>query len=165
LRVGGEPVPLLADVLGQLGDLEVNVEIKVERVGRAAALVAATAGVIRDSGRSEQVLVSSFDPIAIVQMHRALPEVSVAYLFGDEQALPARRGWVGAWIGAGALHPQHTLCTADRVRAWHAAGHPINAWTVDDPTELRRLAALGIDGVFSNDPAQTLGILSGGRVG
>src|SRR2546423_6893897 len=33
LRVEGEPVPLLAEVLAQLGDLEVDVEIKSLRVG------------------------------------------------------------------------------------------------------------------------------------
>src|SRR5690242_20502975 len=43
LRVEGEPVPLLAEVLSQLGDLEVDVEIKSLRVGRMSALVAATA--------------------------------------------------------------------------------------------------------------------------
>ena len=33
----GEPVPTLAEVLDMLGDLELNVEIKVEPAGRAWA--------------------------------------------------------------------------------------------------------------------------------
>ena len=37
---------------------------------------------------------------------------------------------------------------------------PINAWTVDDAGELARLAALGIDGVFANDPAHAIAVLS-----
>ena len=159
LRVGGEPVPLLAEVLAAF-DLEIDVEIKSEKLGRMGELVAATARVIKDSGRADQVLVSSFDPVALIQLHRHLPDVALAYLFHDEQALPLRRGWVGNWMGASLLHPQHTLCTEAQVKAWHTAGLPINAWTVDDRDELARLARLGVDGVFSNDPAHAIEVLS-----
>jgi len=159
LRVGGEPVPLLAEVLSEL-DIEVDVEIKALKVGRMGALVAATARVIKDSGRADQILVSSFDPVSLLQLHRRLPDVALAYLFHDEQPLPLRRGWVGNWMGASILHPQHTLCTPARVKAWRTAGLPINAWTVDDRAELERLAGLGIDGVFSNDPAHAIAVLS-----
>jgi glycerophosphoryl diester phosphodiesterase len=44
------------------------------------------------------------------------------------------------------------------VTAWHTAGFPVNAWTVDDPAELRRLDALGIDGVVCNDPGHALAV-------
>jgi glycerophosphoryl diester phosphodiesterase len=141
-----------------LGDLEINVEIKVSRAGRNAKLVAATANAIRQSKRAERVLVSCFDPIALVQFHRYLPDIALAYLFGKEQSLPIRRGWVGQWIGASVVHPQHTLCSETTVKQWHLAGMPVNTWTVDDPAELRRLNAIGIDGVFANDPAHALAV-------
>jgi glycerophosphoryl diester phosphodiesterase len=156
LRVAGHPVPTLAEVLAELGDLEVDVEIKALRPGRMGALAAATAQVIGQSGRADQVLVSSFDPFTLIQFHRHLPEVALAFLFHDEQPLPMRKGWVGNWMGASVLHPQHTLVTEATVKAWHTAGLPINVWTVDDPTELKRLALLGVDGVFCNDPAHAL---------
>jgi glycerophosphoryl diester phosphodiesterase len=37
---------------------------------------------------------------------------------------------------------------------------PINAWTVDDDAELIRLAGLGVDGVFANDPGHAIQVLS-----
>ena len=159
LRTGGEPVPLLAEVLAAF-DLEVDVEIKSNQIGRMAALVEATARVIRDSGRADQVVVSSFDPIALLQLHHHLPDVALAYLCHDEQPLPLRRGWVGRWIGASVVHPQNTLCSEARIKAWHTAGLPINAWTIDDRGELERLGRLGIDGVFANDPAHAVAVLS-----
>jgi glycerophosphoryl diester phosphodiesterase len=159
LRVGGEPVPLLAEVLAAF-DLEIDVEIKSEKVGRVGALVAATARVIKDARRVDQILVSSFDPIALLQFHHQVPDVALAYLFHEEQRLPMRRGWVGNWLGASLVHPQHTLCTPAMVKAWHTAGLPINVWTVDDRRELERLARLGIDGVFANDPAHAIAVLS-----
>ena len=160
LRVQGECVPTLAEVFDMLGDLEINVEIKVERAGRAARLVEAAANVIRQSGRADQVLVSSFDPVALIQFHRYMPDIALAYLFAKEQALPIRRGWVSQWIGASVVHPDHRLCTEQRVKAWHTAGMPINAWTVDDADELRRLNDVGVDGVFTNDPAHALSVFT-----
>jgi glycerophosphoryl diester phosphodiesterase len=158
LRVRGEPVPTLADVFDMLGDMEINVELKASQPGRAGALVEATANVIRHSGRADQVLVSSFDPVALVQFHRFLPDLALAYLFGKDQAFPMRRGWVGQWIGASVLHPQHSLVNAETAKAWHTAGTPVNVWTVDDAAELRRLDELGVDGVFANDPAHALAV-------
>jgi glycerophosphoryl diester phosphodiesterase len=158
LRVGGHPVPTLAEVLAWLGDLEIDVEIKAIKPARMGALAAATARVVRDSGRADQVIVSSFDPFALVQFHRHLPDVALAYLFHDEQPLPLRRGWVGNWFGASVFHPQNTLCTEHTVRAWHAAGIPLNVWTVDDAPELKRLGLLGVDGIFCNDPAHAVSV-------
>jgi len=159
LRVGGEPVATLAEVLHAI-QLEINVEIKSNQPGRSGALVAATAKVIKDSGRADEILVSSFDPIVLVQFHRLLPEVALGFIFAEDQALPLRKGWAGTLVGASLVHPQNTLCTEDSVRAWHRAGTPVNVWTVDAPSELIRLSRLGVDGVFSNDPAAALAALS-----
>lgn len=160
LRVGGEPVPTLAEVLHEI-DLEIDVEIKVNDVGRGGELVAATAKAIKDAARNDRICVSSFDPFALVQFHRHVPEIALAYIFGDDQPLPLRKGWVGTWVGTTLVHPQHTLVTEDTVAKWHRMGMPINTWTVDDPAELRRLADLGVDGVFANDPAAALAVLTG----
>ncbi len=158
LRVQGERVPLLVEVL-ETFDIELDIEIKVDRAGRMGDLVEAVAKVIKDSRRVDQVLVSSFDPFSLVQFHRHLPDIAIAYIFHQDQQLPLRRGWVGKWIGASLMHPHHSLCTEETLRKWHTAGLPVNAWTVDDPAELKRLAALGIDGVFSNDPGHALRVL------
>ncbi len=160
LRVRGEAIPTLAEVFDILGDLEINVELKVAKPGRAGALAAATANVIRQSRHADQVLVSSFDPFTLVQFHRHMPDLALAFLFGKDQSFPIRRGWVGTWMGASVLHPQHVLCTPALVKNWHIAGMPVNAWTVDDPAELTRLASMGVDGVFANDPAHALSVLS-----
>lgn len=159
LRVGGESIPLLAEVLSAF-DMEIDVEIKALKVGRMRELVEATAKVIKDSGRMDQILVSSFDPFALVQLHAHLPDVAVAFLFHQDQALPLRRGWIGRVIGAALVHPQNTLCTDATVRRWHTAGLPINAWTVDDEAELLRLARLGVDGVFCNDVAHAVKVFA-----
>lgn len=159
LRVRGEPVPLLADVLDAF-DLELDIEIKSERVGRNDDLVAAVAKLLAPSRSRDRMMVSSFDPAVLLQLHHRVPDLALAYIFHEEQAWVARTGWIGRAIGASLVHPQHTLCTAKRVKEWHTAGMPVNVWTVDEPTELRRLAELGVDGVFANDPEAAIAVLA-----
>jgi glycerophosphoryl diester phosphodiesterase len=160
LRVSGARVPLLAEVFDVLGELELNVEIKANQPGRNGALVAATAKVIRQSNRADQVLVSSFDPFSLLQFYREMPDIALAFLFGADQTLPIRKGWLARAMGATVLHPEHTLCTEENVKAWHTSGRPVNTWTVDDREELLRLAELGVDGIFTNDPAFALSVIS-----
>ena len=49
-------------------------------------------------------------------------------------------------------HPQDVLCDAASLRRWHARGYRVAVWTVDAPSELRRLAAAGADALITNDP-------------
>jgi len=58
---------------------------------------------------------------------------------------------------ARALMLQHAVVSQAAIARAHAAGVAVWAWTVDDPDELARLDAAGVDAVISNDP----GIFSG----
>ena len=53
---------------------------------------------------------------------------------------------------ADAVVMHHSLVTAKSVRAVHARGAAVITWTVDDPVELARVDAVGVDGVVTNDP-------------
>ena len=66
--------------------------------------------------------------------------------------LPRR---AGAALRAGrceVLAAHWLLASAALVRAVHRAGGRLFVWTVDDRARIQRLAALGVDGVISNDP-------------
>jgi glycerophosphoryl diester phosphodiesterase len=47
----------------------------------------------------------------------------------------------------------HRLLVSRRlVESVHSAGGALYVWTVDDAAQIRKLAALGVDGVITNDP-------------
>ena len=54
--------------------------------------------------------------------------------------------------GASALMLHHAVVSPAAVERAHAAGAAVWAWTVDDPNELARLEAAGVDAVITNDP-------------
>ncbi len=153
---GGYRIPLLSEALEATEGLELDVEIKSPRFGAAGLHVAAeVARLLARHDAVERSMVSCFDPLPLVQLHAHLPEVALAFLFHAGEPWPARKGLgAGFLLGASLLHPEAVLCTAAQVAAWRADGHAVNAWTVDEPDELRRLAAVGVDGVFTNVPAQ-----------
>jgi len=51
-----------------------------------------------------------------------------------------------------AIMAHRRLVTRALVRAVHDGGGELYVWTVDDVEQIRRLEAMGVDGVISNDP-------------
>jgi glycerophosphoryl diester phosphodiesterase len=45
-----------------------------------------------------------------------------------------------------------------------ALGLRVDFWTVNDPALARRLMALGVDGIMTDDPALLAGVVHPGRV-
>ena len=141
----GEPIPELGDVFAAVrGRLLVNVEVKC-----GAAAVPALARCVAEHDMADAVIVSSFDP-AVVRAVAALGPSLLAGLLVDrpvpDPVAAARAG------GAQLLHVKHTYLTVALVDLLHQAGLGVLAWTVNAPGEMRRLAALGVDAILSDDP-------------
>lgn len=151
---GGERIPTLVEVLDEVAPLLVNVELKTARVLSGVGVARAVAGELRRAGATGRALVSSFNPLALTAFRAACPEVPVGLLVHAKQGRPLREAWAARPLGCTAVHPEAVLVDAARMARWRRAGLAVNAWTVDDETELRRLAALGVDGVITNDPAR-----------
>lgn len=151
---GGQRVPLLDEVLelARARGAAVNVEIKTNGP-RGSEVAAAVAERLRRGATPREVLVSSFDPRALAVLRRRAPGVPTGFLFGARQGWVLRSGLPAILVRAAAVHPEKWLVDAGAVAAWHRGGRRVNVWTVDDAAELRRLAAIGVDGVITNDPA------------
>jgi glycerophosphoryl diester phosphodiesterase len=75
------------------------------------------------------------------------------------QAMPVRVPLLLRWARANTLSLHHTLCSRAAVATAHRLGAPVLAWTVNDASVVRRVAAAGVDGIVSDDPEMTLATL------
>jgi len=75
------------------------------------------------------------------------------------QAMPVRVPLLLRWARANTLSLHHTLCSRAAVATAHRLGAPVLAWTVNDASVVRRVAAAGVDGIVSDDPEMTVATL------
>ena len=162
--VGGEPIPLLGEVLEETAPMKVNVELKSAPSwgarARDSGLPIAVAELILHHRAQSRVLVSSFDPLLLLRFRRLAHGVPIAMLFAHDQARPLRDAWAAPLLRPSAVHPEAAMVDAISVEKWHAEGRQVNVWTVDDPAELRCMAALGVDGVITNRPGEARRVLT-----
>jgi glycerophosphoryl diester phosphodiesterase len=164
---GGATIPTLAEALAACGPTGlVNIEIKHAGPCSAAcrALVAGSAAEVARAGAAERVLVSSFSPVVVWRWRKLHPDVPCGLLC--ERPRPFHRPW--PWrmdrllplLRPAAVHPEDRLCTPALVARWRRRGLLVNVWTVDQPERMRELAAMGVSGIITNQPAQAGSVLA-----
>jgi glycerophosphoryl diester phosphodiesterase len=153
-------IPTLEEVLEELGPrMLVNVELKTERRAGDSELAMQVAAILRHGGWGRRALTSSFNPVALWQFRRAAPDLPTGLLFHRKQSRPLREAWPAWLLQPFALHPEAGLVDAIALAQWRRRGFAVHVWTVDDPREIAALAALGVDGIITNEPARTLATL------
>lgn len=152
---GGETIPTLAEVLDRFGgQFPINIELK-NYSSLFDALPMAVAGMVRDYGLVDSILVSSFNPFNFPRFHRVLPDVPRGML-----TFPGRaRNILYRFFRYEAFHPHFKDVDEALVKTVHARGQQINVWTVDEAADIRHLAKLGVDTVITNVPQRARTVL------
>jgi glycerophosphoryl diester phosphodiesterase len=168
LDIGGEKVATLAEtcMFAREHSMPLNVELK------AAGFAAEVAEMLRAERVEELVLISSFVEAALIEIAAASPALPRAYLMGTETYNPAvrvREGWPFSALrrpSSAAWHPAYELplltWLIPRVRK---AGFQVNVWTVDDVAWMRKLVALGVEGIITNTPDVLRGVVREMKIG
>jgi len=166
LLPGGE-IPTLAEALEACGaDGLVNIEIKYAGLlsSGCRALVAGVAETVARADAGHRVLISSFSPGAVWGWRKLRPDVPSGLLFEQPRRFhrpwPLRTDCLLPVLRPFAVHPENALCTRDRVARWQARGYAVNVWTVDAPERITALAAMGVSGIITNDPAKARAALT-----
>ena len=147
-RFSGERILLVSQALRCI-PLRMGVNLELKRTASPQRLIRRLLRLLRHCAQSRRLLLSSFDP-ALIRLARSSrrPVALICRTQPDRSLQQAIR------LGCAAWHPFHTLATPRRIAAAHAAGLRVHAWTVDEVRAARRLARMGVDGVFTNDPAR-----------
>lgn len=145
----GERIPLPREVLDLCrGRCGVNLELKGP--GVAPLLLPLLREALAGGWSSRDLLASSFDWMQLATLRTTLPQLPLGVLTEqvNEQACTAARAVQASVIGCALEHAD-----AAAVGAAHDAGCALWVYTVNHPQDLTRLAALGVDAVFSDSPA------------
>jgi glycerophosphoryl diester phosphodiesterase len=151
----GIGIPTLRDVLARYRDLLIIVEMKED----SAEMGRAVAAEVRAADAVERVCAAGYGQRSLDAARAALPEMATSASRPEAQSavyrsiagIPVRRAAYDAFQvpeTAGWLR----IISPRFIRHVHNAGRRIQAWTIDDEADMRRLLGWGIDGVISNRP-------------
>ena len=149
-RFAGERLPRLDDVYALApAPVELHLEIK-HGSSVYPGIEERVMDLIRRRGGLRRTLISSFDHAALRRVRSLDEKARVGYLLGLKTLKAAFREMKD--LSAESLNLSVRQATARAVKAAHERGFKALVYTVNTPLERDRLAALGVDGIFSNYP-------------
>jgi glycerophosphoryl diester phosphodiesterase len=162
--------PTLDEAVAFLAERGAMLHVDLKLTGRLDEVAAA----LRDHDVLDRAVVSSFHRPSLRALAAHAPEARIGFTYPEDRhgisrrralrpairigsvalrrAIVARIPAMVGRAGAHALMLHHAVVSRAAVARAHRAGAAVWAWTVDDPLELARLDAAGVDAVISNDP-------------
>lgn len=170
--------PTLDEALELLASRPVGLHVDVKGPGYEDGIVSA----VRRRGLAGRVLVSTAWAASARRFAELAPDLPRAIGYPHDRYGVSRLRWPAPLTRAGAaalraamplrlpllvqrshataLALHHTLCGPAAVGAAHRRGIPVLGWTVDEPADVERLAAAGVDAIVSDDPAAAFDALA-----
>ena len=152
----GFQIPTLEEVLSEFSHIRFNVDAKQQTPNMVEPLLR----LVHRLGAEHRVRIASFHAPTLQQVRAAG--------YGGSTGLAQREvtrlallpfGILRRWpLGGNAAQVPRSVGPVrfDRkafIHRCHGLGMRVDFWTIDDPTEARRLLALGADGIMTDDPA------------
>jgi glycerophosphoryl diester phosphodiesterase len=148
----GELIPTLSEVFETIGKhLYINIEL-TNYTSQGDNLPELVAELVRQHGLVKRVVISSFYPRNLARFRRTLPGVPVCLLALSGIAGALARGFLVDWYHCDGLNPYFSNVTQSLILRQHIKRRLVNTWTVNQPTEMRRLVSLKVDGIITDNP-------------
>ncbi|HEY6350791.1 MAG TPA: glycerophosphodiester phosphodiesterase [Candidatus Angelobacter sp.] len=145
--------PTLQEALDRYADCAfLNLEVKVRGIERLVYRI------IRSFPPQRGYFISSFHPSVVREFHRLDSSLVLGTLSQTRWQL---RRW--ETLPAGYVVPQYRLLSRRLVEEIHAAKKLVVTWTVNEPSQMARAAALGVDGIISDDTKLLVETLKSGE--
>jgi glycerophosphoryl diester phosphodiesterase len=170
LRVAAPNLPTLDEALEFFAERPVGLHVDVKCHAHGGGVASA----LRRHGLVDRSVVSAFWRDTLRDARAAEPDLAVAFSYPEDRyglahrrlvapfiaptarllgrALPRRLPrWLRA-LGAPVAMLHYAVVTRAAVERCHASGAAVWAWTVNERQLFEHMAALGVDGVVSDDP-------------
>jgi glycerophosphoryl diester phosphodiesterase len=166
IRAARPSVATFDEALAALVGLVVNAEVKCLPweidADRDGTVMRATIDAL--SAHVGAAIVSSFDLAAVDVARAYAPDLPTGWLTHGQDVRGAAR--IAFDHGHQWLNPDSVSAVAagaDGIDAAHTTGVRVSVWTVDDPDDVRTLAAAGVDMFISNVPDRVIVTLGASR--
>lgn len=161
LRVGGEPIPLLADILSAWPDIRLNIDPKSDDAAQHMLEV------IGQFDAWHRVCVGSFSGRRLTRL-RAAAGAKLCTSMGPAEVMRLRAaswGWPArSWAANCVQIPptRYGLSIIDQrlIDTAHRNRLPVHVWTVNSTAEMKRFLDLGIDGIMTDEAVALRDLLS-----
>lgn len=149
----GEIIPSFRNLLDLVDKrCRLFVELKAEHCTQAVVDII-TEYVEHLGWNYEQFFVCSFDHMQIAAVRALNPDIrTCALLVG----IPVTLAEIAVEAGAWSIHPCIHHLNQALVDDAHRRGLKVFTWTVDEPHDIAKARAFGVDGIFSNYPDRLL---------
>jgi glycerophosphoryl diester phosphodiesterase len=113
--------------------------------------VKALMDVLEPEHLGNRLIIQSFDMRPLQVLHHEYPDIALGFLTGDKKVTfeenMDKLGFVPVFY-----NPAYQLVDAELIKKCHAKGMLITPWTVETFSEMKRLKALGVDGIITDYP-------------
>jgi glycerophosphoryl diester phosphodiesterase len=155
-RGQGITVPTLDEVFSALPAMPMNIEIKQA----APSIAAPLCRMIHEFDMTDRVLVASFHEEAIKEFQSECPEVATTASQNEVIALfVMSKAFLGAAYSPAAQAvqvPEYRsglrVLAPGLVGTAHSRNLQVHAWTINEVEDMRRMLALGVDGIITDYP-------------
>jgi glycerophosphoryl diester phosphodiesterase len=108
--------------------------------------------VVEEKKIQKQCYLQSFDFRPLQLIHKKYPDIVTAVLISDKEKRSFEQQMTDLGYTPEMYSPHSALVTPELVRECHKRGTRIIPWTVDTPEEMKKLKAMGVDGIITDYP-------------
>jgi glycerophosphoryl diester phosphodiesterase len=162
-RGQGIEVPTMEEVYAAFPDMPMNIELKYTETSMAEPFCQ----LIREYDMQNKVLVASFHDEALSGFRQSCPEVATSG--SEDELIPlvvlskVGLGWLYRPAANAVQVPEERsgihILSDGFVKAAQGRNMKVDAWTINDQDNMRRIITLGVDGIITDYPDRLLAVL------
>lgn len=108
--------------------------------------------VIMEGGIAERTIVQSFDSRSLIALHKMNSPFQLSYLIEATQKMKANEVINILGFKPSIISPAYQIVDEEFIKDFHQHQIKVIVWTVNQATDIKKMASLGVDGIISDYP-------------
>jgi len=153
-KYAGERLPAIEELLDFAGQADLSLYLEIKG-GAGYGVERAVISALRGRKESKATVVLCFDASVLDRIHQLDRLLMTGLLFdsgGEDMVKEAVR------VGARQIGPRGDCVTPELIEDAHRRGLKVVTWTINEPAQMRSLAAAGVDGIMTNHPDRLVAV-------